>query len=104
MVEFWPESDGTRSFATTDDKGHYVLQTDDGEKEGATIGTHKVVLRDLSVYQDKFLGRGDEEVSLSNGKKSRISHAYTLPTTTPISKTVEAGKENVIAIEVEKAR
>ncbi len=100
MVEFWPEANGTRSFCTTDAKGHYILQTDDGKLKGATIGSHKVVLKDLSVYQDKFLGRGEEEASMSNGKKSRIPHPYTLPNSTPMSKVVEGGKDNVIDIEV----
>lgn len=99
MVEFWPESEGTRSFATTDEQGHFVLQTDDGKQEGATIGSHKIVMKDLSVYQDRFLGRGEENVNVSTGKKSRIAGAYSFPNSTPLTLVVESGKDNVFAIE-----
>ncbi len=103
MVEFWPEAEGPRSFATTDDQGHFVLTTDDGKRNGAALGPHKVVLKDLSTMNDKFLGRAAEnETSSSNGKKPRISGKYSLPSTTTMTKVVEKGKDNVFAIEVEK--
>lgn len=102
MVEFWPESEGTRSIATTDDQGHFVLKTDDGKKEGASVGSHKIVLKDLSVSKDQFLGRGQENVDVSTGKKSRIAGSYTLPNSTPLSLVVESGKDNVFTIEPNK--
>lgn len=102
MVEFWPESEGPRSFATTDDQGHFELTTDDGKRKGAAPGSHKVVLKDMSIYNDKFLGRAAEnESNNSSGKKARISGKYSLPSTTTLVKVVEKGKDNNLTIEVE---
>lgn len=102
MVEFWPESEGPRSFATTDDQGHFELTTDDGKRMGAAPGSHKVVLKDMSIYNDKFLGRAAEnQTNNSSGKKARISGKYSLPSTTNLVMVVEKGKDNNLTIEVE---
>jgi len=102
MVEFWPQSDGPRSFAETDSSGHFKLMTDDGKREGASVGSHKVILKDAGVLGDKFMGRAGENVDMSNGKKPRISGTYASPETTSITKSVEAGKKNEFDIEVKK--
>ena len=74
MVEFWPESEGPRSFASTDEQGHFVLTTDDGKRQGAALGTHRITLKDMTVYNDKFLGRAAENMTNnSSGKKNRIA-------------------------------
>ncbi|HUP77797.1 MAG TPA: hypothetical protein VM260_04480 [Pirellula sp.] len=100
MVEFWPQSDGPRSFGETDSAGHFSLKTDDGKLEGASVGSHKVILKDVGVLGDKFLGRAGENVDMSNGKKPRISGKYSSPETTSITKSVEAGKKNEFDLEV----
>ncbi|MCI0457859.1 MAG: hypothetical protein L0Z62_12905, partial [Gemmataceae bacterium] len=49
QVEFWPEGNGPRSIGETDSQGRYTLMTDDGKRQGAVVGPHKVVLRDAGV-------------------------------------------------------
>ena len=102
MVEFWPQSDGPRSFAETDSAGHFKLMTDDGKREGASVGSHKVILKDAGALGDKFLGRAGEDVDMSKGQKVRISGKYSSPETTSITKSVEAGKKNQFDLEVTK--
>lgn len=98
-VEFWPQTEGPRSFGQTDDQGHFVLKTDDGKANGAVLGNHKVVLKDSSVLGDKFMGRAAENKDISGGRKPRISNSYTGADTTPISQVVEASG-NKFTIEV----
>jgi len=76
------------------------LKTDDGKLKGATVGSHKVILKNDGVLGDKFLGRAGENVDMSNGKKPRISGKYSSPATTSITKSVEAGKKNEFDLEV----
>lgn len=102
MVEFWPQSDGPRSFGETDNEGRFKLKTDDGKNDGASVGSHKVVLKDAGALGDKFMGRAGEDVDMSKGKKVRISSKYSSPETTSITKSVEAGKKNQFDLEVTK--
>lgn len=102
MIEFWPQSDGPRSFAETDSAGHFKLMTDDGKHEGASVGSHKVILKDAGALGDKFMGRAGEDVDMSKGKKPRLSGKYSSPETTSITMSVEAGKKNKFDIEVTK--
>ena len=102
MVEFWPVSEGPRSFATTDADGRFKLMTDDGKRDGASVGSHKVVLKDVGVLGDKFLGRAGENADMSQGKKPRISGKYASPETTMISEKVVNKKKNEFTFEVEK--
>jgi hypothetical protein len=98
-VEFWPEGSGPRSLGTTDGQGKYTLTSDDGKRKGASVGSHKVVLRDVGILGDKFLGRAGEDVDMTKGKKPRISNQYGEATKTTLTKEVTAGKKNVIDIE-----
>ena len=102
MVEFWPQSDGPRSFGETDSEGRFKLKTDDGKNDGASVGSHKVILKDAGALGDKFMGRAGEDVDMSKGKKVRIPAKYSSPETTSITKAVEAGKKNQFDIEVTK--
>lgn len=102
MVEFWPESEGQRSFAETDSEGHFVLMTDDGKREGATVGTHRVILKDVAVLGDKFMGRAAENVNMSEGRKPRISSKFGTPETSKLTVTVEASGENKFDLEATK--
>ncbi len=102
LVEFWPDTDGPRSFAETDSQGRFVLTTDDGKRAGAVVGTHKVTLTDASVLGDKFLGRAAETVDMTQGRKPRISVKLAGTDSTPLTQTVEAGKENNFEIKAER--
>jgi hypothetical protein len=99
MVEFWPEGSGPRSRGETDKEGRYKLMADDGKRAGAVIGSHKVVLRDVGILGDKFLGRAGETVDMAKGKKPRIGEQYGDPHKTPVTKSVSSGK-NVIDVEI----
>ncbi len=100
QVEFYPEREGPRSIAVTDQQGHYVLMAD-GDRVGAAVGPHKVVLRDLSIFPEKLLGRKAENVyDIAQGKKQRISTNYNDALKTPLRKEVTAGQKNQIDLEV----
>ena len=65
------------------------------------VGSHKVVVKDMAMYGDKFLGRKAENMGdLSGGKKRRFGKEYEEAARTPISKSVAAGQQNAIDIEV----
>jgi hypothetical protein len=80
MVEFVPEAkEGVRSSGTTDASGQFTLVCDD-KRPGAMVGPNRVVLRDLNVLGEKFLGRKAEAVGMPGGpqaKPSRIPEALT---------------------------
>ena len=95
QVEFWPAGDGPRSIGVTDANGRYTLASDDGSKPGAVVGRHKVVLRDVGIMGDQFLGRAGETVDMTKGKKPRVSATYAEVTRTPIEKDVAAGKNQI---------
>jgi len=100
MVEFWPTTQGPRSIGTTDDQGHFKLKTDDGLRDGAAVGPHKIVLHDTSILGDVFLGRAAEDVDMAKGKKPRISAEYSNAESTSLTKEVKAGEKNVFDLEV----
>ena len=100
LVEFLPTSDGSRSFGETDSEGHFKLTTDDGKRIGATVGTHKVTLKDAAVLGDKFMGRkGAEEMDMAQGRKSRIDGMLGSPDTSKLTVTVDASKKNEFDLE-----
>jgi hypothetical protein len=100
-VEFWPESNGPKSAGVTDPAGHYVLKSEDGKRTGAMVGSHRVVLKDLDQFGEKFLGRKAENMKdLSGGKKPRLGAVYSESARTPIKKSVAAGQKNTIDIEL----
>ncbi len=92
QVEFWPMAGAPRSRGLTDAEGRFTLTTDDGKRKGAVIGSHKIVLRDVGVLGDKFLGRAGENVDMTKGKKPQVSDAYSDPHKTPLNREVTAGK------------
>src|SRR5262252_2054040 len=57
QVEFWPEVTGRRSIGVTDKDGKFSLATDDGARQGAVVGSHKVVLVDLAAYANVPVNR-----------------------------------------------
>jgi hypothetical protein len=94
QVEFWPLEDGPKSVGVTDAQGRYTLLID-GKRTGAVVGRHKVILRDVGVLGDKFLGRAGESVDMTKGRRPRVGAGYTDPLRTPVEKTVTAGKNDI---------
>ena len=78
------------------------MTTDDGEQQGATVGSHKVVLHDLGMFPDKIAGglRVQEDVDLSEGKKPRIASEYTDPQKSSLKADVVAGQKNEVSLDV----
>jgi hypothetical protein len=98
QVEFLPEASGPRSRGVTDQDGHYSLATD-GQKSGATLGSHRVLLYDLQVYNDQPTGRMKKDQDATPERPSRIPAAYANPASTPLIKEV-LGKPNNIDLDV----
>lgn len=98
QVEFWPIDKGPRSIGVTDSDGRFTLTTDDGKRTGASVGSHKIVLKDVGIMGDKFLGRAGEDVDMTQGKKPRIANLYGDVQTTTLERQVTSGK---ITIELE---
>lgn len=94
QVEFWPTTDGPRSIGVTDGEGRFTLTTDDGRK-GAVVGAHKVVLRDVGIMGDKFLGRAGETVDMTKGRPPRVPKVYADVAKTTLEKTVTAGPNRI---------
>jgi hypothetical protein len=101
LVEFLPTSEGPRSFGETDSQGHFKLTTDDGKRTGASVGTHKVTLKDAAVL-GKFMGRKGENMDMSEGRKPRISGKLASPDSSNLSVIVEAGKKNEFTLQALK--
>lgn len=100
-VEFWPDGDGPKSTAVTDEQGRFTLKTEDGKTAGAMVGAHKVVLKDLNMFGDTFLGRKAENMTtLNKNAKERFSKVYADPSRTDLKQTVGAGQKNVLSLEV----
>jgi len=91
QVEFFPTKSGPPSIGITDAAGKFSLSTNEG-KAGAVVGAHKVVLRDVGIMGDKFLGRAGEDVDMSQGRSPRILEIYSEVTKTPLQKEVTSGK------------
>lgn len=102
-VEFWPVADGgIRSLGKTDKDGKFTLKTEDGLKDGASIGSHKVLLRDTWPTQDDYIDKNSGEmVDMSKGRKSRISWQYFEVTTSKLTADVKAGEKNDFKFEIQ---
>jgi hypothetical protein len=92
QVEFVPKGEGPHSIGITDASGKFTLSTLDGKRKGAVVGTSKVVLRDVGIMGDKFLGREGENVDMTQGRKPRVADDYADAVKTPLEKQVTAGK------------
>jgi hypothetical protein len=102
MVEFIPDgTTGPRATGTTDENGQYTLLCDD-QRRGAVVGPNRVVLHDLEVMGDKFLGRKMEQIGTKDGptlKPSRVPERYTDVASTPFKKEVKP-EPNTIDLDV----
>lgn len=95
-IEFWPEASAPRSMGLTDAEGRYTLMTDDGKRKGAVVGGHKVILRDVGIWNTaKYRGRDAENVDLNEGRKSRIPVHYADIKHTNLRKEVSPGKNQI---------
>src|SRR5262249_7380466 len=103
LVEFWPEAGSPRSTGVTDDKGRFVLKTDgSSSRPGAVGGAHKVVLRDLKVYEGlPMRPRDDEDI---RERPARFAQQYADAQLSPLRYTVETKKDNNFAITVAAGR
>lgn len=100
-VEFWPTGPlGTKSAASTNAEGRFVLMTWDGTQKGAVGGHHKVVIRDNSLMKVPFAGRKNEDVDTTQGAKPRIADKYTNFSKTPVDVEITGDKRDLV-IEVE---
>lgn len=100
-VEFHPDGQGPRSTAMTDAQGRYVLQTDDGSRPGAAVGSYRVVLRDMSSFPEKLPPRAELERDFGKGKKTnRLRPEFGDPAKTALKATVTSDIKNVIDFEV----
>lgn len=97
LVQFMPDvrasSKGPTSTATTDERGVFRLQTQDGT-DGAVVGTHMVVLVDLD---EERAPQGRE------AKKGRLDGKYNAPTASNLTATVSEGG-GTITIDVPASR
>jgi len=100
QVQFCPEQPGPRSIGMTDESGRFTLKTDDGQRSGAVVGSHRVVLTDTSIWDSKLIGRAAEGVDISKGKKSRIPLELNDVMKTTIKKDVTSGGKNDIEIDL----
>ena len=104
-VEFHPDPDagaiGPSSTGITDGDGNFTLTcAARGNAAGAVVGRHRVVLTDLNVYGDVFVGRGDYRSEDPKGPKEvpkfpRFPPAYSDLTHTPFRPEVTAGMGSV---------
>lgn len=94
-VEFLPEGNGPRSIGETDQNGRYTLTADDMKRKGAAVGTHKIILRDLSIINPNIRGRKAEGVDTSEGRKPRISTSLGDLRSTTLQKSVSKGKNTI---------
>jgi hypothetical protein len=93
-VEFWPQVSGPRSIGVTDKDGHFTLTSDNGNDDGAVIGSHKVVLVDLAPYA-KVPVNMPREVEKVNLASVRFGKQFADPNRTPLKKEVVAGENTI---------
>jgi hypothetical protein len=104
-VEFHPDPDkgvsGPSSSGTTDADGNFTLVcTERGNAPGAVVGSHRVVITDLDLYGDVFVGRGDYRSEDPKGPKEvpkfpRFAAHYSTLSATPFKQEVTAGMSPV---------
>lgn len=99
-IEFWPQDveDGAAgrlehgSAGKTDADGHFVLEAADGSGEmGAVVGTHQIVIRDLS--NDIPMGRLPENHSFRFNP--RISVIYSHPITSGLTQKIDGPRSDL---------
>ena len=110
-VDFHPDPDqgttGPSSTGTTDDSGNFTLVCEErGGAAGAVVGHHRVILSDLDIYGNVFVGRGDYRTEGPKGPKEtpknpRFGAVYSDLAKTPFKQEVTAGM-GAVTFEVKK--
>jgi hypothetical protein len=99
QVEFWPEVSGPRSIGVTDKDGRFTLRSDDGKHSGAVVGSHRVALVDLAIY-DKVPVNMSRQVETMDLKSTRFGEQFATPNRTRFKKDVAADRMNDINLDV----
>jgi hypothetical protein len=98
-VTFQPDPDkGTRgagATGVTDDSGAFTLKYE-GKKDGTIVGHHRVLLTDLDIYGNVFVGRAEYRTEGPGGPKetpkaARFPNAYSDLARTPVEVEVKPG-------------
>jgi hypothetical protein len=99
-VEFQPDPDkgtrGTGSTGVTDEQGNFTLKYSE-TKTGAIVGHHRVILSDLDLFGNVFVGRGDYRNEDGKGgqrevpKLARFPDMYGDLANTPLRQEVTPG-------------
>ena len=103
-VDFHPDPDkgttGISSTAKTDAEGNFKLLYQE-KTPGAIIGHHRIVITDLDVFGNVFVGRGDYRTDAPGGpketpKKARFLEKFSNLANTPFKQEVQAGMGPVL--------
>jgi len=100
QVEFLPDPEegtqGPRSTAVTDPDGNFTLVADN-QKKGAVVGSHRVLIRDLQPYGDKFVGRKIEAEAQEGVPRppSRVPAVYSDSARTPLKEEIQSDRPTV---------
>jgi len=105
LITFLPEpgqeAAGPHSTGLTDQRGYYRLRLDD-QREGASVGWHRVTVEDLSVstgVRRRDHGTVDEQTDETTPpppvRHSRVPARYNSPKDTPLRKEVKPGRQVV---------
>jgi len=105
LVTFLPEPGqepaGLRATGLTDQRGHYRLRLDD-QREGASVGWHRVIVQDLTVstgVRRRDHGTVDEEMDETRppppARRSRVPAKYNSPEDTPLRRELKPGRQVV---------
>lgn len=99
LILFEPkEGPKISSAGVTDDNGEFHLTAND-QREGALVGTHKVVIRSSAKFAVVADKEGDLDESASQPKAELVPSQYTQFDRTPLEQEVSAG-ENHVTIEI----
>jgi len=86
--------------AVTDERGHYRLRLAD-QREGASLGPHRVTVQDLSVstgVRRRDHGTADLEIGRSPPtpmRRSRVPPRYSSSAQTPLRQEIRAGAQRI---------
>jgi len=103
LITFLPEPGqevtGPHSTGLTDDRGYYRLRLDD-QREGASIGWHRVTVQDLLIstgVRRRDHGTVDQETDETMPpplvRRSRVPVRYNSPEETPLREEVKPGQQ-----------
>lgn len=104
LITFLPEPGkeppGLHSTAVTDENGHYRLRLAD-QREGASVGPHRVTVQDLSVSTG-VVRRDHETVDLGIDRSAstplrrfRIPAKFGSPSETPLREEIRPGTQRI---------